>query len=130
REDQEYVRERWRNLPDPVRAGLNAVWQEFHEPAKQRLRKTAARLGNRPPGSWRRRVDRMAHADLLQRCLEESGAYAIYAADAEADLILANLERLFDLIRAEEGRSAPGSARLARWLCDQMNDSLRQEQAG
>lgn len=128
--DQAYVGERWQNLPDSVRAGLNAVWQDFPEAAKQRLRKSAARLGNWPPGSWRRRVDRMAHADLLQRCLEESGAYAIYAAAAEAELMLANLERLFDLIRAEEGRSAPGLAGLARWLRERMNDSLREEQAG
>src|SRR5439155_12291193 len=76
------------------------------------------------------RVDRMGHADLLQRCLEDSGAYAIYAAEADGDLMLANLERLFDLVRAEEARSTPGLARLARWLCDQMNDSLREEQAG
>src|SRR5262249_35879918 len=59
-----------------------------------------------------------------------SGAYAIYAADAEGELMLANLERLFDLVRAEEARSASGLARLARWLSDQMNDSLREEQAG
>src|SRR5262249_6326206 len=99
------------------------------EQTRERLRRTAARLGNRPPGSWRRRVDRMAHADLLQRCLEESGAYAIYAADAEGELMLANLARLFERIRAEEARSAPGLTRLARRLRDRMNDSLKEEQA-
>lgn len=128
-EDQDYLRQRLQDLPPPIRAGLSAIWQALSEQGRQRLRKTAGRLGSRPLGSWRRRVDRMAHADLLQRCLEESGAYAIYAADAEGDLRLANLSRLFDLIRTEEGRSAPGLARLARWLRDQMNDSLKEEQA-
>jgi ATP-dependent helicase/nuclease subunit A len=128
-EDQEYLRQRLGELPDPVRAGLSALWQQFSDETKERLRKTAGRLGSRAPGSWRRRVDRMAHADLLQRCLEESGAYAIYAALAEGDVMLANLSRLFDLIRAEEGRSAPGLARLARWLRAQMNDFLKEEQA-
>jgi ATP-dependent helicase/nuclease subunit A len=108
-------------------AALEIVWREFPEQRKERLRKTAARLDGQ--GSWRRRVDRMAHGDLLQRCLEESGAYAIYAADAEGDTILANLERVFDCIRAEEQRAAPGLARLARWLRAQMDDSLKEEQA-
>jgi ATP-dependent helicase/nuclease subunit A len=128
-DDGAYVRQRWESLPGSVRVGLSCVWREFSKQTRDRLRKTAARLGNRPPGSWRRRVDRMAHADLLQRCLEESGAYAIYAADAAGELMLANLARLFESIRAEEARSAPGLTRLARWLRDQMNDSLKEEQA-
>jgi ATP-dependent exoDNAse (exonuclease V) beta subunit len=128
-EDEAYFPERLHGLPRAIWVGLSALWQQFLDQARQRVRKTAARLGSRPSGSWRRRVDRMAHADLLQRCLEESGAYAIYAADGEGDLMLANLSRLFDLIRREEGRFAPGLARLARWLRDQMNDSLKEEQA-
>jgi ATP-dependent helicase/nuclease subunit A len=128
--DQEYARERWRTLPLPVQAALSRVWQEFPDRSKARLRRTAARLGGRPPGSWRQRVDRMAHADLLQRCLEESGAYAIYAADGDGESMLANLERLFDRIRVEERQSVPGLARLARWLRQHMEDSLKEEQAG
>jgi ATP-dependent helicase/nuclease subunit A len=125
----ECARERWENLPPPVQAALSVVWREFPRQSKERLRRTAARLGNRPPGSWRQRVDRMAHADLLQRCLEESSAYAILAADPDGESLLANLERLFDLIRAEETQSAAGLARLARWLRQHMDDSLKEEQA-
>src|SRR5262249_443620 len=125
-EDRAYVRERWESLHGPVQAGVSAVWREVPEQTRESLRRTAARLGSSPPGSWGGRVDRMAHADLLQRCLEESGAYAIYAADVEGELMLANLARLFDLIRAEEARSAPGLTRLARWLRAQMNDSLKE----
>ena len=128
--DRDYARRRWQSLPSAVQAALNRVWQGFPDRSKERLRQTAARLGNRPLGSWRQRVDRMAHADLLQRCLEENGAYAIYAADADGESMLANLDRLFDLIRAEERQFAPGLARLARWLRQHMDDSLKEEQAG
>jgi ATP-dependent exoDNAse (exonuclease V) beta subunit len=91
---------------------------------RQRLRSVADRLSG-----WRQRVDRMAHSDLLQRCLEESGAYAIYAAAPDGELMLANLRRLFERIRAEEDRSAPGLSRLARWLRAQVDDSEKEEQA-
>jgi ATP-dependent helicase/nuclease subunit A len=127
--DRACVMDCWRNLPPSVQAALSKIWQEFSAETKDRLRRTAGRLGNGPPGSWRRRVDRMAHADLLQRCLEETGAYAIYAADVEGELMLANLDRLFGLVRAEDGQSAPGLARLARWLHEQMGNSLKEEQA-
>ncbi|HLJ96003.1 MAG TPA: UvrD-helicase domain-containing protein [Gemmataceae bacterium] len=116
-------------LSAAVRSALIATWRGFSAATKERLRRTAARLGQSPPGSWRRRVDRMAHADLLQRCLEESGAYAIYAAEDEGELMLANLDRLFALIRTQDVQSAPGLSRLARWLDDQMNNSLKEEQA-
>src|SRR5947209_6539585 len=43
--------------------------------------------------------------------------------------MLANLERLFGIIRAEDGQSLPGLSRLARWLHEQMSNSLKEEQA-
>jgi ATP-dependent helicase/nuclease subunit A len=107
-----------------IQTALKEFWDKTSTEDRERLRHVAKRLNN-----WRERVDRMAHADLLQRCLEESGAYAIYAAEPEGELILANLRRLFDLIRAEETRSTPGLSRLARWLRDQVDDSLKEEQA-
>src|SRR6266478_1933685 len=116
--------EAWSKLSAPIQQALEGLWQGMTAMDRRRIQLTAARLD-----SWRQRVDRMAHADLLQRCLEESGAYAIYAAEPEGELVLANLGRLFDLIRAEEKRSAPGLGRLARWMRDQVDDSLKEEQA-
>jgi ATP-dependent helicase/nuclease subunit A len=113
--------EAWSKLSAPIRQALEGLWQGLD---RRRIRTIAVQID-----SWRQRVDRMAHADFLQRCLEESGAYAIYAAEPEGELILANLRRLFDLIRAEEKRSAPGLGRLARWMRDQVDDSLKEEQA-
>ncbi len=106
------------------RSVLEEVWQTFPDDAKDRLRAAASRLA-----VWRQRVDRLAHADLLQRALEESGAYVVYAAEAEGDVILANLARLFDLIRAEEVRSAPGLSRLTRKLRRRMDEAFQEEQA-
>jgi len=111
-------------FPEPLRTVLGNFWTEMNVADRARLRQVAGRLN-----AWRKRVDRMAHSDLLLRCLEESGAYAIYAAEAEGELILANLRRLFERIRAEESRSAPGMARLARWMRAQVDDALRDEQA-
>jgi len=116
--------ESWSKLSAPIQQALERSWQGMTAMDRRRIQLTAARLD-----SWRQRVDRMAHADLLQRCLEESGAYAIYAAEPEGELILANLRRLFDLIRAEEKRSTPGMGPLARWMRDQVDDSLKEEQA-
>ncbi len=120
--------EAWRGhlqkLADPIRSVLDNYWKGISEGERDRMRSVATLLE-----VWRLRVDRIAHADLLQRCLEESGAYAIYAAEAEGEIILVNLDRLFDSIRTEEGRSAPGLARLARWMRDQVDESYKEEQA-
>jgi len=117
-------RDSWSKLSEPVRTALDRFWGETSAADRQRLREVADRLD-----TWRKRVDRMAHSDLLQRCLEEGGAYAVYAAEPEGGLIRANLRRLFERIRAEESRSALGMARLARWMRDQVDDALRDEQA-
>lgn len=112
----------WSRLPDAVRLALQEFWAPYPGNQKEKLRKTA-RLFD----TWRRRVDRMAHADLLQRSLEESGAYALYAGGAEGPVMLANLERLFDHIRALEVRSAPDINRLARHL-HVLRDEVENEQ--
>ncbi len=111
-------------LSPEAQSVLEGVWQTFPDDAKDRLRAAAGRLA-----VWRQRVDRLAHADLLQRALEESGAYAVYAAETEGEVILANLARLFDLIRAEEARSAPGLSRLTRKLRRRMDEAFQEEQA-
>src|SRR5439155_3850651 len=112
------------SIPEPLRTVLGNFWTEMNVADRARLRQAASRLD-----AWRKRVDRMAHSYLLQLCLEESGAYAICAAGPEGELILANLRRLFERIRSEESRSAAGMARLARWMRDQVDDALRDEQA-
>jgi ATP-dependent helicase/nuclease subunit A len=108
----------------PVRQTLCDVWHDFPAEGRERLRRTAAAVDD-----WRRRVDRLTHADLLQRSLEESGAYAVYAAEPEGPVILANLARLFDQIRGEEERDVPGLARLARRLRARIDDAPNEEQA-
>jgi ATP-dependent helicase/nuclease subunit A len=112
------------SLPDPVRRTLSEVWAAFSEAAQRRLRGIAMALPD-----WRERVDRMAHADLLQRSLEESGAYALYASEVEGEVVLANLARLFDIVRAEEESEASGLARLSRRLRARMEDAPTEEQA-
>jgi ATP-dependent helicase/nuclease subunit A len=123
-ETRESWQAHWQKLGDPTRSVLNNYWEEISEKDRERFRSTATKVAG-----WRLRIDRMAHADMLQRCLEESGAYAIYAAEPEGKIILVNLERLFSRVRTEEGRSAPGLARLARWMRDQVDDSYKEEQA-
>jgi ATP-dependent helicase/nuclease subunit A len=114
----------WQSLPKPVQQTLSEVWEAFPDEAQRRLRRIAVALLD-----WRERVDRMAHADLLQRSLEETGAYALYASEVEGDVILANLDQLFDIIRAEEEGEAPGLARLSRRLRARMEDAPTEEQA-
>jgi ATP-dependent helicase/nuclease subunit A len=116
--------EHWQRLPPAVQEALTALWAGWSAPTKDGLRQLAARLR-----AWRQRVDRLGHADLLQKALEESGAYTLYAAEEEGEQILANLERLFDLIRVEEGRRSLGLGGLARRLRAQVDESLKEEQA-
>src|SRR5262249_37949071 len=115
-----------RKLPAEVFTALCELWGSISAADRGRIRQTAGRLSG--GGSWRLRVDRLGHADLLQRALEESGAYVLYAAEAEGEMILANLARLFDLVREEEGQDSPGLACLARWLRDQVEESYKEDQ--
>ena len=78
---------------------------------------------------WRERTDRMGHADLLQRALEESAAYALYAVLPEGEQVLANLRQFFDRVRTLEADSALGLGRLARRLREQVNELEKEGQA-
>lgn len=111
-------------LSTEMHEGLRKVWTSFASEVQQRVRTLVDRLRH-----WQRRVDRMTHSDLLQRALEESSAYAIYAAESDGEMMLLNLQRLFGIIRSEEASAAPGLSFLARWLRDQVDEALRQEQA-
>ena len=100
------------------------TWEHFTAQRRAALQEAAARLRR-----WRERSDRMSHTDLLQRALEESGAYALYAVLPEGEQILANLRQFFDRVRVEEARSALGLSRLARRLRKQVDDFEREGQA-
>ncbi len=103
---------------------LELSWQQFTPDRRQAIRNAATRLQR-----WRERTDRMGHADVLQRALEESGAYALYAFLPEGEQVLANLRQFFDRVRAEEGRGALGLGRLARRLRKHVDDFDREGQA-
>jgi ATP-dependent helicase/nuclease subunit A len=105
-------------------AVLSEVWNGFAASRRERVARTATELDQ-----WLKRVDRMAHADLLQSCLEDSGALAIYTAEVDGDLVLGNLTRLWEVIRNEEAARPLSLARLARKLRALVEDSLREEQA-
>ncbi|HEV3204495.1 MAG TPA: UvrD-helicase domain-containing protein [Gemmataceae bacterium] len=109
---------------NPADGVLEEVWRGFSSQARDRLGQTSRRIH-----IWRQRVDRIGHADLLQRALEESHALALYAAEFDGEIILGNLTRLFELIRAEEEQSGPGLARLTRLLRQQVDNSLKEAQA-
>ncbi len=125
--DRRWVAEREGTLPAEVRAALAELWRDTSAERRTRLRRAAERLGG--AGTWRLRVDRIGHAELLAAALEESGADGLYAAENEGAVALANVARLLELVRREEASAAPGLARLARRLRDQVNESYRKEQA-
>jgi ATP-dependent helicase/nuclease subunit A len=103
---------------------LQQTWRQFTVERREAMREAARRLER-----WRQRTDRLGHADLLQRALEESGAYALYAALPEGEQILANQRQFFDQIRVEEAQSALGLSRLARRLRLQIDEFDKQGQA-
>jgi ATP-dependent helicase/nuclease subunit A len=105
-------------------AALQQTWNIFPSERRSALQETARRLRR-----WRDRTDRLSHADLLQRALEESGAYALYAVLPEGEQILANQRQFFEEIRAEEAASALGLSRLARRLRLQVDEFEKEGQA-
>ena len=110
--------------PPGLDEAILQTWQQFDSERRDALRESAIRLGR-----WRERTDRMGHADLLQRALEESGAYAFYAVLPEGEQILANMRQFFDIVRAEEARSALGLGRLARRIRLNVEDFEKEGQA-
>jgi hypothetical protein len=114
----------WQRLTGPARLALLEHWDARPEEERRRLCELA-----RWYQAWQEAVDRIPASDLLQRVLEESGAYALYAAETDADVTLANLGKLFDAIDAEEQRSQAGLARLAQRLRDLVDHTSKEEQA-
>ncbi len=103
---------------------LRTAWEALSPARKGRVQRTAQDLAR-----WRARVDRLDHADLLERCFAESNAWAVYASEPDGDQLLANLDRLFEIVREEEARSAPTLGRLARSLRERREGFFNAEQA-
>lgn len=114
----------WANLPGAARLALSQHWLRLAPDQRARIAEAARRVQ-----AWRQGVDRAAHADLLQRVLEESGAYALHAAESEADAIFANLGKVFDTIRDREAGTPTSLTALAYELRDRVNDAEKEEQA-
>lgn len=123
-DEPSWVENHWQQFDQGMEAALLEAWQGFSPPQRERFRDLYHALSD-----WRRRIDRMAHSDLLQRALEESDGLAVYASEPAGDVMLANLRLLFQHIREQETSAAVGMVRLARWLRDQVDDSHREEQA-
>lgn len=109
---------------ESLRRALTECWAEFSPAARERLRQTAARLL-----AWRARADRTPAAELILRALEETGAYALYAAEPDGETVLANLDQAVRVLREEEARSGAGMTALARFLRRRVDRSLHEEQA-
>jgi ATP-dependent helicase/nuclease subunit A len=103
---------------------LEQTWQGFTPERRSAIQEIATRLER-----WRGRADRLGHADLLQRALEESAAYALYAVLPEGEQILANLRQFFDRVRTLDADAALGLGRLARRLREQIDEFEKEGQA-
>lgn len=122
-DEDECIDDPWRKHPLDMIEAMQNAWLDLGARRKH-LRHVHDLLRG-----WQQRVDRMAHSDLLQRCLEESDGLAVFASEPGGEQILANLRKLYQLIRDEENRQSPGLVRLARWLRSQVEVSFREEQA-
>lgn len=114
----------WPELSGAAQLALSQHWQALAETDQRKLCDAARRLD-----AWRQGVDRRSTADLLEQILEASGAYAIYAAEPEAETIFANLAKLFDTIRDTEARTSLGLTALAYRLRDLVDEAEKEEQA-
>ncbi len=91
------------------------------------LERAVNRIGK--AGSWRQRADRMPHADLLRAALDESGAWAIYAAEADGDRALANIRMLLEEVQNLETNRPGCLADVARRLKLLVDEATQEEQA-
>lgn len=103
---------------------LKATWQKFNQERREALGSMAGRLD-----VWLSGVDRLGHADLLRRALEESGAFAFYGVLPEGAQILANLRQFFDWVLLAEHDNALTMNQLARRLRSLVDEADREGQA-
>lgn len=106
---------------------LQLAWKTFSQADRERLVHAARRVGLE--GKWRLLADRMSHTDLLQLCLEESGAYRKYASQHDGEQVIANLGQFFEFLRLEESKPGASLARVAISLKQRAEDSIKDSQA-
>ena len=119
------------NLDDATVQSLRDAFahRDFTDERKQAIQRAAERLSYE--GTWRQRVDRMPHSDLLMMALDESGAWGIYTddEDKEGERRLANLRLFFDEVRLLESDRNTSLADTARRLKTLVDESTKDEQA-
>ena len=114
-------------LPPQDLKNLKSAWKQFSQEDKSRLVNASTKVGLQ--GEWRRLADRMSHTDLLQMCLEESGAYQRYASQHDGEQVIANLGQFFEFLRLEESKPGSSLARVANGLQQRAEESIKDSQA-
>ncbi len=116
-----------KHLKTEDRKDLNEAWVGFSDEDRTRLVRASKSIGLL--GDWRLLVDRVSHADLLQHCMEQTGAYAIYASLPDGEQVLANLGKFFEFLRNEESKPGSSLAKVAHALEERVEASNRDSQA-
>ena len=115
------------HLKSEDRQDLLEAWAGFSEDDRKRLARASKSIGLE--GDWRLLVDRVSHADLLQHCMEQTGAYAIYASLPDGEQVLANLGKFFEFLRNEESKPGSSLAKVAHALEERVQASNKDSQA-
>lgn len=116
------------SLDESTAAALKQAWTQIGDDRRCVLRIASQRLGSQ--GTWRQRVDRMPHAELMRFALDESHAWAAYATGEEGDRSLANLRLLLDevgTLEADRPGSLAETARRLKLLVDEVDDEEQAE---
>lgn len=116
-----------KHLKTEDRKDLDEAWVGFSDEDRSRLVRASKSIGLL--GDWRLLVDRVSHADLLQHCMEQTGAYAIYASLPDGEQVLANLGKFFEFLRNEESKHGSSLAKVAHALEERVEASNRDSQA-
>jgi ATP-dependent exoDNAse (exonuclease V) beta subunit len=113
---------------EAMATALRTAFEQTADDRKSLIRQAAEHLDY--DGTWRQRVDRMPHSDLLMTALDESGAWGVYTNDPdEGERRLANLRLFFDEVRLFETNRAASLADTARRLKTLVDKSTDDEQA-
>lgn len=112
---------------EAMTATLQAAFAQIPDERKTIIQHAATHLNY--DGTWRQRVDRMPHSDLLLTALDESGAWGVYTCDKEGERRLANLRLFFNEVRLLEASRAASLADTARRLKTLVDESTNDEQA-
>ena len=114
-------------LAEQRRTQLTQAWGLFDPASRARLAESCQRLALR--GKWRQRVDRLGHADLLRLCLEETGAWAIFASWEDGPQSVGNVRLFLDMVLSEEEKAGATLMRVAQYLAQRSDQVQRESQA-